>query len=393
MTAHAREGLFLRSISKVITVLVPSLLSNPSVVVSMSSFYGLIAFHEHIRCHSGRERGTTQGSLRPMVFSKYTGHCVISTREYWNKQANISGRSQSLWNALLRSDYLHEGNGIARLARVATNAFRSIEIRQSAVEKMAARRKEVHHVAKRMRSWVFEETGIMVPCKIYVASVMGFCSLLVVGGLSIGLSLGPRIKGVDPFNITTYSWALAAFIILMAKNVRVRDWPWHDFLHLRLFCKTVSEVSSITGIDDQLILAKLVQCDQNSILRTSGPFNQVFDVSRSGDGFSIDRPMSMWAMLISGFIMIEVENLDGRSLVCLDLRKGTKLCSVTTRVENQVKYFEGLYSKKGGIPNRREREGPDEEVHGTPNRVQLKRGTIGWTRALGLYSNKDAFFV
>lgn len=65
----------------------------------------------------------------------------------------------------------------------------------------------------------------MVQCRLYVSAVVALSASLVIGGISIGITVGDRIPGVDPFNITTYCWVLAAFVLLVFKSIRVRDWP------------------------------------------------------------------------------------------------------------------------------------------------------------------------
>lgn len=49
---------------------------------------------------------------------------------------------------------------------------------------------------------------------------MAISALLVIGGLVVGFVVGERIS-VDPFNITMFCWALAAFLLLVAKAIRV----------------------------------------------------------------------------------------------------------------------------------------------------------------------------
>ncbi|KAF5485649.1 hypothetical protein CGCF413_v013441 [Colletotrichum fructicola] len=87
---------------------------------------------------------------------------------------------------------------------------------------------------------------------------MTACGILVVGGITAGLIVGERIPGVDPFNIATFAWVLAAFIILIAKSLSVREWPWRDFLRGQVPCRSVSELHTVTGIDEQRILKYLL---------------------------------------------------------------------------------------------------------------------------------------
>lgn len=89
-------------------------------------------------------------------------------------------------------------------------------------------------------------------------------------------------------------------------------------------CKSVSELSSVTGIDEQLILAKLLQDESISALQTRGLYNTVFN-RKSEDGFSIDRPLSTWTMLLSRLIMIEVDTVRGRGLIRLTSAGGPSM--------------------------------------------------------------------
>lgn len=408
-TGHTPNTFQLDSMSDVITVLIPLLLANPSVVVPVSNFFGRLNIHKDMRL-SSRSLNEHQTELfKPRIFGRYTAFVCLSTQEYYNQQQKLrhSKEPRSLSNALMRNSYLYSGDGPFRYSRVKTTleapqpSSRSLEPntrdaelnpenQESGGETITLRRQELDRVGKRMTTWVFEEKGVMVKCKTYVAMTMLSAAMLAAGGLAVGVTLGPRISAVDPFNLTTYCWALAAFVILIAKSVRVKEWSWNDFLHCRVLCKSVSELASVTGIDEQLILAKLIQDDTSSILETRGPYNQVFDGRKAGDGFSIDRPIGIWAMLLSGIIMIEVETLDGRRLVSLDVRRGTKLAVVQNRGDQ---FYECLYSKEGQILDPTVREILGEEGQGSTTQVQLKRGELTWTRALGLYSNKEAYFV
>lgn len=225
----------------------------------------------------------------------------------------------------------------------------------------------------------------MVQCRLYVSSLVALCAVLVGGGLSIGVTVGERISGFDPFNITTYLWVLAAFVLLFAKSVRVQSWPWNDFLHGRVLCKSVSELSSVTGVKDQLIMAKLLQDESFSVLNTRGPYNVVFE-RKADDGFSIDRPLSTWTMLLSGLIMIEVETARGRGLVCLEHRGSTRYRLIRNLGEDESDsetkfiYCDNL-------------SGENQNEQGQFQKVKLKVGSFSWMRAIGFYGNKFTKFV
>jgi hypothetical protein len=82
-------------------------------------------------------------------------------------------------------------------------------------------------------SWQFDDDSVTIGCWKYAGSVALICSVLVGGGLAVGFTVGTGIEGVDPFNITVFCWAFAAFILVIAKSARVRKWPWQDFLRGR----------------------------------------------------------------------------------------------------------------------------------------------------------------
>lgn len=409
-STQARHIVKRRSMSDTITVLVPLLLANPSRACSVSNFFNRITFVQHLRLHSQLTEEDRNVPFKPYTYPDYTAYFSLSTEEYRVEQCSrpLDG-PKSLSNALMRRNNLHRGDGITALPRVSSNACSTPDLRntgsltsrmadQSALERIESRRQELDRVGNMMKSWVFEENGVMVTCKAYVALTMLFCAVLVGGGIAVGATVGTRITAVDPFNVTMYCWVLAAFVLLVAKSVRVHDWPWNDFLHWRVLCRSVSELSSVTGIDDQLILAKLLQDEAVSCLDTRGPFNTVFcRRSGGGDGFSIDRPIGMWAMLVSGLIMIEVESMNGRGLVCLDLRRGTRGAVIKCvgdyykcDPEDRPSY---IYCNR--IPERKckEREAQGEQGHGNPCKLVLNCGDILWMRALGFYSNKDALFI
>jgi hypothetical protein len=99
--------------------------------------------------------------------------------------------------------------------------------------------------------WTVDETSIIIPYKRYCWGVLSFCGFLIIGGLAIGLSVEERIRGVDPFNVSTFFWVFAAFLTLLFKSIRVREWQWRDFFLGRVVCKSVSEVVAVSNVDAQ----------------------------------------------------------------------------------------------------------------------------------------------
>ncbi|KAB2573874.1 hypothetical protein DBV05_g7478 [Lasiodiplodia theobromae] len=207
-----------------------------------------------------------------------------------------------------------------------------------------------------MQGWVVDETSVTIPCKTYVWTVMGAAMLLAGGGVAIGFTVGGRIQAVDPFNLATYTWVLAAFVILICKAVLVENWTWSDFLHQRVKCRSVSELAATTRIDEQLIMAKLLHDDcGGTILLTRGPYNSVFRRQTDGtNGFSIDRPISAETLMLSGLALLKVVTPRGHAIVCLDYRCGwsARMCSPISlrlaKVEDfKWKRVQGVYEFHG----------------------------------------------
>jgi len=256
---------------------------------------------------------------------------------------------------------------------------------------MESRNRKLAETHKLRDIWIYTEDAVGVPCGLYVWFVMLGAGILVAGGLVIGLTLKDRLVGVDPFNITVYAWALAAFKVLICKAALMETWSWSDFLHGRVKCRSVSELRAVTGINDQLIIAKLLHDEMDSMLRTRGPFNAIF-LRRSEDGsggFSIDVPIHNKTLLLSGLPMIKVETPLGHSLVCLDARRGTELSVVGHREVG--KNTENLTCKNF---KRLAQEGPpDGKSTRQPRKLPLKREKIEWRKVEGIYNVLDDTFV
>ncbi|KAI1108791.1 hypothetical protein F5Y14DRAFT_434790 [Nemania sp. NC0429] len=377
------QGLLrLRSMSHVIMVIIPLLMIRPSAVNSIQSLVDLAIYTEH-----SEER--LINPVMPKAYGKYTAFFSLSTADYRKTQDDLKPEdAKSLSNALMLCDNLYMGDSLGQFPSSVPSGtdHASTQGRERTAELVKRRRVELDNMAQSMEGWVFEEKGVMVQCRKYVLSCMFTCFVLVIGGLAVGASLGERLSGVDPFNITTYSWVLAAFLLLVAKSIRVQNWPWNDFLHGRVLCKSVSELSSVTGIDEQFIFVKLLQDERESFLETRGPFNVIFN-RRSQDGFSIDRPISMWAMLLSGLIMVETESVRGRSLVCLDLRLGTKI-----RLIERLGMAEIVQDEKY-IHQTRVSDDKSRSHNVEATKIRLTEGKTEWLRTVGLFANREARFI
>jgi hypothetical protein len=74
-----------------------------------------------------------------------------------------------------------------------------------------------------MGDWVVEENGVRVRCERYVWTTITAAAVLVLGGITAGLTIKDRLYPVDPFNITMFCSLVAAFVVLVAKSVHVAD--------------------------------------------------------------------------------------------------------------------------------------------------------------------------
>ncbi|KXH63398.1 hypothetical protein CSAL01_10848 [Colletotrichum salicis] len=223
----------------------------------------------------------------------------------------------------------------------------------------------------------------------YVWGVISIAVLFAAGGLGVGFNVGQRINGVDPSNLATYLWVVAAFIVLVGKSMKVKEWTWNDFLRGRVRCCSVSELRSVTRIDGQLIIAKLLHDERRgSVLNIHGPYNSAF-LRRSPEGFSIDKPISSSTLLISGLTMLKVVTAKGHALVCLDFRRGTDL-----RVIGHIPDPE----KEHLICEQIDRLHPGVGVAADGAQYQTKHAfsrskDLKWKRVQGIYEQMDAKFV
>ncbi|KAI5841126.1 hypothetical protein DFP73DRAFT_556872 [Morchella snyderi] len=145
---------------------------------------------------------------------------------------------------------------------------------------------------------------------------------------------------MDPFSITTYAWVLAAFVILIFQkpSVKSKISRGGDFLLRQVKCRSVSELQSVTGINNQLIMAEILHDERRTILNTRGPYFSV--IRKMAAGFSIDRPLTTRTLLLSGLTMLKVMTPQGHALVCLDAQRETDLEAVNHRgIEGKPNYL------------------------------------------------------
>ncbi|KAJ2993041.1 hypothetical protein NUW58_g1964 [Xylaria curta] len=378
----------IRSLNETITVMVPLVMSNPIVIGMITEFVGLIVQT------SQAISDNTQDQVEVAQGTKFTASFSLTTQGYvesWKKSRHSA--SSQLSKAPMGRDKLFSGNTSEDILKgplaldLPTAIGHSERGRQTKDEQERYMKWErgIGDVKRRMNEWVFEETGVRVSCGLYVWSVLTIATTLVAGGIASGLTIQERMPGVDPFNIATFSWVVAGFIILIAKSARVGDWSWRDFLQRQVLCRSVSELHHVTGIDSQLIIAKLIHDESSNRLRTRGPYNCVFTRrTEILEGFSIDRPVSVDTMLLSGLIMVQVQApYYGEFLVCLDVRKGTAVHSIK---RNSDPTEEKSYIASNTVPNfsLSQSESP---------RVSLCRGKPHWRQVIGIYGRRDCLSI
>ncbi|KAF5702433.1 hypothetical protein FMUND_13488 [Fusarium mundagurra] len=101
-----------------------------------------------------------------------------------------------------------------------------------------------------------------------------------------------------------FAWIIAGFIILLSKSIRVAEWPWRDFLKGRVTYRSVRELASVTGLDEQGIMMHLLSLEDETPLVTKGPYNSVFS-STGSDGFSIDVQPKIGTLVVSGCLSLK----------------------------------------------------------------------------------------
>ncbi|KAI1360473.1 hypothetical protein F5Y08DRAFT_317323 [Xylaria arbuscula] len=247
-----------------------------------------------------------------------------------------------------------------------------------------------------MSKWIISEDSIKVECRKYVILVLCFVGLIVSGGIVTPFLVGNKLAGVDPFQITIFIWVIAGVIILVAKGRYVSDWPWHEFIHGHVVCRTLRETCEASGISSQAILMYLLLNEWNTILRTRGPYNGMFSRrTQDGEGFPINEPSHISTMMSSGFVILKVLNVFGEHLVCLDARRGTDfvtLFEVSPRlVCERLEDYDNLQALDGVVHGRKG-QGEGREIRTRNSAVKrLARQNFRVDRILGIYIGDDYF--
>jgi hypothetical protein len=242
---------------------------------------------------------------------------------------------------------------------------------------------------EKMRDWIIAETSVTVTCRRYIISILAICAVILCGGIAIPFAVKDRIVGVDPFEITTFTWFIVGFILVLAKSRYVSYWPWHDFLHGRVVCNSVTDLADVTGVDAQLVLMKLLHNERKTTLTTRGPYNRMFARRELiMGGFSINVEVKTSTMFASGFILLKVLSQDGEHLISLDVRKGAQL-AYASKNALAAKYLSCLDIGK--------RYFDEDEIDTSHNQskssrvLYLEENELNYNKVLGLYCGDSSF--
>ncbi len=254
---------------------------------------------------------------------------------------------------------------------------------------------------QKMYYWAVSEDAVTIKCRRYVIAVILLAMIIIFGGMSVPFAVGTRIRGVDPFQITTFSWIVAGFLVVLTKSRYVNEWPWHDFLRGQVVCRSIKDVCDVTGIDPQVVLMNLLHEERENTLTTKGPYNGMFGrQTEDARGFAIDEPVQLLTMLASGFVILKVINEKGEHLLCLDVRKGVEgvgtlaneddkvlSCLDVGKDELQTAFDNRSWKRQGGAWPTRARftKAKQEKV------TRLKLHDLRYDKVQGLYIRDSAF--
>ncbi|KFA78365.1 hypothetical protein S40288_09970 [Stachybotrys chartarum IBT 40288] len=309
------QRIALDSMADIVAVMVPLAFTSPLLQAGFTKFRTMMAL---------------TGDVKDVVHSFEEGHFGTYCRLY-TEEFDLEARTREI----LRLSQAFELGTFSRYKLIDKMDHKPSKSSHMAKEHQGTAghmtlHKELTKCSGKMDGWLVDESSVTVECRRYVSGVMITALILAAGGLAIGFTVGERIEGVDPFNLATYAWVVAAFVILIGKAVLVENWAWSDFLQFRVRCKSVSELAATTQIDEQVILAKLLHDDcGDGILVARGPFNSVFQrQANSEDGFSIDVKIKPLTLILSGITPLKVVTPRGNAILCLDHRRGTFLAFV-----------------------------------------------------------------
>jgi len=353
-----RNIVYMDSMTDVITVMIPLVLTSPVAMASLTKYRTMMA----LECH-------VNDVVQPSKEMDYSAFFRMFTDKFDDDTKN--------WKVERLSSAVQKGF-FSRYALLSPKD--STKNQEKVAQQMA-------DISQDMADWVIDESSVTVACKFHVCSIFLVAFVIAGGGLSI-LAVGERIKGVDPSNLSMYLWILAGFYLLVCKSRFVENWPWSDFLRCRVRCRSVSELRAISGTNEQLIMAKLLHDERGgTLLKTRGPYNKAFLRRDSNDGFSIDSPPQMRTLLLSGLIMLKVVTPRGPALVCLDARRGTELKVVEHQGNQEQEHL--LCEDIERVTYRGGKRKSNDHA-----RLPLARSKeLKWKRVQGVYKGRETEFV
>lgn len=233
-----------------------------------------------------------------------------------------------------------------------------------------------------MWDWRLDENSIVVGCRWFAWPILSFAAICVIGGAIIPFTGRVHLAGVDPSNLSSYIWISVAFVLIIIQSMYVPHWTWHDFLRARVRCHSLSELASVTGVDPQIILYKLLIDERRNILNTRGPYNSMF-TRRNEGGFAIDVPILTSTLYASGFVLFICLGTEGQQLICEDARPGGVF--VYLAHESPLKEWESLGCE---LPN--ESTSTPLKQEATPLQLKLEKRGRYYVRGLYLQERKFA---
>ncbi|KAH8753657.1 hypothetical protein F5882DRAFT_483746 [Hyaloscypha sp. PMI_1271] len=320
------------SLDAVVTLLVPLGCAQPysvSSIADLARIFNLVSMKSDF--------------LRPVAPVKFSALFVMRTKSFENELRDMAHNGNVAPGMDPEADHavpdtqavstsLMSRNGLEYLHIYEADRKFDSEIQQGKRGPKWNSKEELQEEIQEMRSlhkeitrhWTIDETSITISYASYVLRVAFACVVLVLGGIAVGFTVQERIKGVDPFNITVFCWALAAFILVVAKAYRVQDWPWRDYLRRRVVCRSLSELCDVTHKDAQQVLQYLLWNEPSTTLITRGPYNKLF-YRKDQSGFSIDQKIELRTMFAAGVVVVKVVSPQGIALVCRRITEGDTL--------------------------------------------------------------------
>lgn len=190
----------LESMADIVTVMVPLAFTSPMLLADFTKFRTMMAL-----------TGGVKDVVRSFQEGQFGAYCRLYTREF-DREAKI--REILRLSQAFKCRTFSRCRLVGRMEDGSSSFLHTTEENQDATEHQKLER-ELTKCSDKMNGWLIDESSVTVACRRYVSGVMFTALVLAAAGLTTGFTVGERIKGVDPFNLATYAWILAAFIILI----------------------------------------------------------------------------------------------------------------------------------------------------------------------------------